>query len=281
MEQLPTAGIQWAQLAQAAEAISTTIESVSTFSLKRTQNPESARDLLISQASKQYDQLLNAFLPYIPYLTLRGAQVFEVVKQSQTLLVDTRNTCDQAVAHMAEQKTAVDGIIQAARDAAAKIGVAKFATKFEDTAKEHEEFSTKWLITAAFSGLVTLVTTAWLVYLGPIWPLDKLPADTSVLPYVVTTLAFVSVLSLATLWSWRNYKSHRHLGIVNRHRQDALSTFETFVEASADDATKDAVLLEETKCIFTPGVSGYLFKEPVPPAARMIEVVNSIAGSGS
>ena len=255
MEALPTAGVNWQQLASFTANVATTLGSIAEFTLKGRANPESERDTLVTTLETQYDQMLNGFLPYIPYLTLRSAQVFEVVQQSQTLLADTKTTCDAAVTHLTTQKENIDTIVQAAKDAAAKIGVAKFAIKFDAIASDHEKLSKAWLITATVCGVVTLITSGVIVCLGPLWPTNTIPPDASVFPYVLTKLAFLSVLYFVTIWAGRNYKSHRHLGVLNRHRQNSLSTFETFVEASNDQKTKDAVLLEATRCIWArPGL---------------------------
>ncbi len=49
--------------------------------------------------------------------------------------------------------------------------------------------------------------------------------------------------------------------MVNRHRQNALSTFEAFVKAASDDDTKNAVLLRATEAIFSLAPSGYVERQ--------------------
>ena len=57
----------------------------------------------------------------------------------------------------------------------------------------------------------------------------------------------------------KNYTAHKHLEIVNRHRQNALDTFDTFVESAGENReTRDAVLLAATNAIFDANQSGYL-----------------------
>jgi len=67
---------------------------------------------------------------------------------------------------------------------------------------------------------------------------------------------------------------------VNQHRQNALSTFETFVKAAADDQTKGAVLLQATQAIFTPQVTGFIAQESDSGGpAQVLEIFRS-ASSG-
>ena len=71
--------------------------------------------------------------------------------------------------------------------------------------------------------------------------------------FVVLTL-----LAFALGFTVRQYTSSKHNQTLNRHRQNALRTFETFVSAADDKETRDAVLLEATRAIFAPQPSGFL-----------------------
>ena len=55
-------------------------------------------------------------------------------------------------------------------------------------------------------------------------------------------------------------------------------TFETFVGASGNEKTRDAVLLEATRCIFGPAVTGYLHKQEDPSPHRIVEIIKSLDG---
>ena len=69
--------------------------------------------------------------------------------------------------------------------------------------------------------------------------------------YTVPKLIILSVFFSALIWAAKNYQAHRHNYVINRHRQDSLSTFEGFVSAAGDDTeTKNAVLLQATQSIF-------------------------------
>lgn len=77
-------------------------------------------------------------------------------------------------------------------------------------------------------------------------------------------------------WSARNYRAQRHNEVVNRHRQNALRTFETFAVAATEPATKDAVLIAAAKSIFEAQRSGYLVGElEKVPSGAVIEILKS------
>ncbi len=80
--------------------------------------------------------------------------------------------------------------------------------------------------------------------------------------YVIIQLAISKVLIFTVIsymlyLSTKNFLSHKHNAVVNRHRQNALQTYTTLVEASGDSQTRDAVLLHAAACIYSPQPTGY------------------------
>lgn len=179
---------------------------------------------------------------------------------------------------MQKKMVEMDSIVKAAQDAAAKVGVAHFATKFEEIAKEHDTQAGNWLKATALLGVATAAVAILFLWLLP--PLSDIK-DAATIQRIITKVVVISVFYFAALWSSRNYRAHRHLAVVNNHRQNALSTFQTFVKAAGDDQQiKNAVLLEATRCIFSPAVTGYLgADEEVNPTNRMVEILNTVSGA--
>ena len=71
------------------------------------------------------------------------------------------------------------------------------------------------------------------------------------------------------------------MNVVNGHRQNALTTFQTFVKAAGDEdkETKNAVLLEATRCIFSPMSTGYLGGDQETPNSSIVEVLTRTVGT--
>jgi DNA phosphorothioation-dependent restriction protein DptG len=93
-------------------------------------------------------------------------------------------------------------------------------------------------------------------------------------------LLVLSVVFFGMGWAAKNYRAHKHNETVNRHRQNALRTFETFAAATEDKTTKDAVLLQTTKAIFEPQTSGYLTGEAEKvPSGAVVEVLKNVMSS--
>ena len=153
-------------------------------------------------------------------------------------------------------------------EAAAKIGVAQFATKFEEIARQHDNTSRSWLWATGILATITIAVAIGFLFVLP--PVGEIK-NAATIQRIVTKLVVISIFYFAAIWAARNYRAHRHLAVVNSHRQSALSTFETFVKASEDEQMKNAVLLEATRCIFTAGGYGLPWRgrgEPEQPDRR-------------
>jgi hypothetical protein len=140
--------------------------------------------------------------------------------------------------------------------------------------------SKKWLTgtcwLAAATLVYALVVGAYYIFAAP-----QLNASQAV-QLGIAKLFIFSVMYFATLWSAKMFKSHWHNYVVNKHRQNALSTFETFVKAASDDQTKNAVLVQATQSIFSQVHSGFVPAEPDSGSTpQVLEIVRSVTGQKS
>jgi hypothetical protein len=104
--------------------------------------------------------------------------------------------------------------------------------------------------------------------------------DAAIIQKILARLVIISILYFGVIWFIKNYRAHRHLSVLNSHRQNALETFESFVEgAGGDEQTKNAVLLEATHCIFSPANTGYLGADEENPASRIVEILKTVSTS--
>jgi len=75
--------------------------------------------------------------------------------------------------------------------------------------------------------------------------------------------------------------ARRHIAIINKHKQIALTTFETFSNAAGSDLqTKSAVLLEATHTIFSTQSTGYINPDSDNDSSnRIVEIFKSFTSS--
>jgi hypothetical protein len=171
----------------------------------------------------------------------------------------------------------MESTLQKVRQAAAEVGVAQHATHFKDEAEAHEKQAGKWLTRTVWAAIATIGWGAASFFIHPENETAK------IIQFAVAKLIILSALYYALVWCARNYNAHRHNYVVNKHRQNSLSTFETFVKAAGDDVdTKNAVLLQATQSIFSGQASGYIGKESDSETPnKFIEIMRSVSSSAS
>ena len=74
---------------------------------------------------------------------------------------------------------------------------------------------------------------------------------------VTSKVLIFSVLGYLLIMAARNYATHKHNAVVNRHRQNALLTYRALVAAAEETGTQDIVLAHAASCIFSPQETGF------------------------
>ena len=140
-------------------------------------------------------------------------------------------------------------------DELARETVSKHKTIFAKQADEHQRVSQRWLI--ATGGLIVIfgIVFYWLFEALRLGGTELI----GVLQNVFTKGFLLTLIYFVLNRFSRNYTAQKHLEVVNRHRQNALDTFEDFFDSAGDNPeTRDAVLLAATNAIFDANQSGYL-----------------------
>lgn len=264
--------------AQANDAL-TLFQQIQNFSIQQhPQNPVQARDSMITTLRDRWNQYYTAITPHISYAVRRGTDFDSLEREARGTLVLQKQLATDFRAEKDKILTEMQGALERVRQAASEAGVAQHAIHFKDEAVFHKRQSLYWL--SATLGFASATIGYALYSLGP--ELNDLSATTlpRTLQLIVPRLVVIVVLSFAFVWSARNYSASRHNFVVNRHRQNALSSFETFVKGTSDPQTKDAVLLHATQSIFVPQDSGFVKTDgSAQPGSQIVEIVRGMTGS--
>ena len=187
---------------------------------------------------------------------LKAQQVDELESRvNATVAEAVQNLNAEAEAKEAERQKAFSDLKLKMQNQLAETSVSQYKGIFEAQAKKHQNMAWVWL------GVTSLLTV---VFGGIFWwllqGLEPAGSDlSSVLQNLLTKGFFLSLVYLLLHRCIKNYTAEKHLETVNRHRQNALKTFDAFVDAAEGDReTRDAVLLAATNCIFDANQSGYL-----------------------
>ena len=169
----------------------------------------------------------------------------------------------------------LDDLILKQENQLAEISIADYVKIFEDQAKVHQEGTKNW-----FWGTVWLAVGFIFLFFG-LWFLIKPAGDqlAAVLQNFIIKGFLLSVFYMLLNRSIKNYTAEKHLEIVNRHRKNALATFEAFADAAGENRdTRDHVLMAATNAIFDTNQTGYLSvktsgSDSVSPIQRMVRAI--------
>lgn len=254
------------------------ITSIENFSAASTSNPGDTRNNYIKQFNENYDRWFSVISPIIAFSVREGTDFQSLQKQANDIISQMEKYQKQAIEIGDKQNQSLNQILESVRRAAAEVGVAQHATHFQDEASAYKSESKTWLIWSAGFAAATAI---WGLFSFHI--LQSSSASLNDITFIQTMIERFSVLLIlfiSTIWCSKNYAAARHNYVINKHRQNALSTFETFVKAAGEEdiQTKNAVLLQATQCIFSPQPTGFSNKSTdVESPTKIIEIAKDIS----
>ena len=215
------------------------------------------RTNLIQTLRDQYGAIFNQLYPLISYAVARTVDFQRLEAEGRAAVQAIKDATQDTVEELDEIKIGAQTILENARSAATEIGVAKQAIFFETEAKEHgtaadtwRKWTQRWAFALAVYGVATFFIHK-IPYFKPENAYDTVQLVTSKL-VIFFGLSFMLFLSA------KNFMSHSHNKVVNKHRQNALKTFTALVDAGGTPETRDAILHHAASSIFKPQDSGYI-----------------------
>lgn len=245
------------------------------FDPEKSQTPFPERTQLIDEIRNQWEVDYQAVSPVLAYATKSSADFQRLEREARGTLSELGESKRQFTELTNGILVEMNSALGQVQDAAKKAGVAQHATHFDEEATLAQRIAIGWLVAAILFGLATAIYVIW--HVEP--ALTKLPNDPSVMQLVqasIPRLLIIFVLTFGMIWSAKNFTSSAHNYVVNRHRRNALASFQTFVEGASKPEVKDAVLIQATHAIFTPQDSGFAKGDVPNPTSQIVEVFRGV-----
>lgn len=244
------------QIRQQADSIYNIFQSILTFNVEKQSNPTGTRQGLIESLVNQYPSTWSVLHPYVAYSAAKTADFQRLEREGRAAIQSINDRTDETLKELAEAKTQADEALAAARRAAAEQGVSQQAIYFRDEAAAHDKAASEWQRTTIWSAIAVGIYAAASVFIHKwSWLAPSTALDSAQL--VTSKILVFLVLSYMLILAAKNFLSHKHNAIVNKHRQNALMTFNALVAAANDSAAKDVILTHAAACIFSPQDTGY------------------------
>lgn len=241
------------------------------------------RGNLISRSQQIYDEQFDRLSSCIAVFQAQagGLESFkraaaDTQKVMEGAVTKANDALKELTSKLQQGTNELDKSIEIAKKAAEINALSSYAKYFKDEAQSHKKAGWAWLGGTGVLFSVTGFLAYWFwVHFGE--TLTTLTTAQNV-QLAITKLVILSTVFTIAISSSRIYRSHRHNYVVNQHRKNALQTFQAFVNApEADAQTKNAVLLEATKCIFSQQPTGYISSEQETQPSQILEIVRQLS----
>lgn len=219
-------------------------------------NAPSIRSSILNTLKVRRDQLFDQIWQYIAYGVARNTDTSLLETQARAAIQSIKDQSSTLTGALNSAKEDADNALIAIRAVASEQGVSQQASYFKQEVEDQETLATKWLrYTYAFAAAVGVFAVFSLFLHKLAW---IKPDGTAEMAQLISSKFLIfAVLGYLLLMASRNYTTHKHNAVVNRHRQNALLTYRALVEASADSGTEDIVLAHAAACIFSPQETGF------------------------
>jgi len=303
---------------QQAQELADRLREVVAFSMQGRNDPAQERDRIIAKVKIAWQACYAASAPHIAFVTSKAVSesvqsgVSEQQKQFLAEIEKHKASASEVMESLNDFKTQasnslgqVQEVLKNVQDSAKETGVTLQAEHFAKLTKWYFRGAVAWLAAAILLGIITycyagrfivqakadqpiqspLIVSSTNVASAPAIAAAAQPARLDMMVIIrglVPRLLRVTLLLTALVFSLKNFSAMGHNYVVNRHRQTALTTFQTFVSGTADPQIKNAVLLQATQAIFSPQPSAFLKGESESPQVTPIyEIVKSVTGKPS
>lgn len=243
-------------LQQQADALFNTFSQILQFDPSETPDALSFRTNTITNLRNQYQQYFDALYPLISYGASRLRDFSALESQARAAAQSATDSAAQLTTELEKSKQEAERILSDVRRVAAEEGVSQQAIYFNQDSTTHDKNAEYWrkrtVQIAVGLGIYAAVSAFFhkIPFLAPTSTYDAFQLGLS-------KLLIFAVIAYMLLLSARNFLAHKHNAIVNRHRQNALLTFNALVDAAKGEDRKDIVLTYAAACIFSPQETGY------------------------
>lgn len=248
-------GPQLQPLAQQANAILNRFRDLIEFDPTKIENPAAQRTFLVTQLEEIYDGVFASVWHQIAYLSSRERDFGAMEVEARSVVETVRREAATLKQSLEAQNADAAQILQEIRQVAAEQGVSQHAIHFKNEADHHKAQSDIWFARTLAAGGVLLAYAVASLFIHNI-PGAYPDGPNGAIQLAISKVLIFGIIAYVLFLVARNYMSHRHNEVVNRHRQNALATFTALAEATSDAASADIVLGHAAACIFSPQETG-------------------------
>ncbi len=219
-------------------------------------NAASTRTNILNSLNSRRDQLFDHLWQYVAYSVARNTDTSLLETQARATIQAIKDESGKLTKDLSTAKAEAETALAAIRAVASEQGVSQQASYFKQEATDQETLAETWL-TYTYRFAIALGVFAILsLFLHKIEWL-KPSGYGEMMQLISSKFLIFAVLAYLLIMAAKNYTTHKHNAVVNRHRQNALLTYRALVEATDGKGTEDIILAHAASCIFSPQETGF------------------------
>ncbi len=267
LDDLPQAQLE--QLRNQAQQDYTRFEQILTFDPAQ-ENASQKHDNFIKQIDDAYQNAFNVLHPLISYSLHKSADFQRLEGDARATFQTIKDEASEITKELTRTRDEAGAILDETRKVAAEQGVTQQAAYFKESADQHDKEADKWRDRTVWIAVGLALYSAATIFLHKI-PILVPANNYDMVQLAVSKILVFTVISFVLYLSARNFLSHKHNAIVDRHRQNALMTYRALVEAAGDTPNREVILVQAAACIFGAQGTGYTHDStPQPPGAKSV-----------
>lgn len=247
---------QLAAIKNQANADYQTFDTMLKFDPAKEGNPAQKRQELITHLQARRDAVFHQLWQYIAYGVARLTDTSLLETQARATIQSIKDEAKVFTEKLATDQGDAEKALKAIREVAVEQGVSQQAAYFKGEAEDQEAKAVLWL-TRTYQFAAGLGAFAIVGLFLHRWEWLAPKSSIEVFQFVTSKVLIFALLGFLLIMAARNYATHKHNAVVNRHRQNALLTYRALVAAAGEQGTEDIVLAHAAACIFAPQATGY------------------------
>ncbi len=215
------------------------------------------RQNYINTMNQNYTNYFNKLNSVISYGSSRLKDYSALERDARSAMQAAKDRAEEIAQVLDVHRADAERILSDVRKTAAEQGVSQQAVYFRDESINHEEEATTWqkrTLIVAESLVIYAAFSAFLHKLDFIKPENMYET----IQLGISKFLIFSVIAYILFLCAKNFLSHKHNSVVNKHRQNALLTFKALTDAALGEERRDIVLTYAAACIFSPQDTGYI-----------------------
>ena len=219
--------------------------------------------------------------PLIAYGGTRLRDFSTIDAEARAAVQAAKDTAEQAATELKKQHEEAKKLLDDVRRIAAEQGVSQQSAYFKGESEMHELAAETWRWNAIYLAIGLGVFAALSIFVHK-WSVLSPANNYEAIQLTLSKILIFAVIGFMLVLSARNFLASKHNAIVNRHRYNALLTFNALVEAAGSPDRRDIVLTYAASCIYAPQETGFSKgSERTEIIPNIIQSLPKIGSSGS